>query len=349
MLRNVSTIMAATIKDIAKELGISVSTVSYALNGGPRTVSEDVRLQVLEVAKRLDYRPSRLAKSMVTGKSQTLGIVLPEVGEDALLSPYIHMALNGITNEAGRLNQDLLLFSKQSPGEMTNSLVDGRIDGAIFIAPCVTANTLKQATKIGLPCVAISGSLMDGVPCLNSDNTRGMYDVLDHLYDLGHRRIAHIAGRLDQQDAWDRFYAFRQFHYDRGLPYSEDYVAKGQFMIGGGRDAFRELMQRTVRPTAIACANDEMAIGALLEAYSMGVSVPGDVSITGFDMSPKSATIYPPITTVRQPIEELGTIAVRHLLSLIAGQTVNPNTILPTALVIRESTASLQSTIGLLQ
>jgi LacI family transcriptional regulator len=344
--------MAATIKDIAKELGISVSTVSYALNGGPRTVSDEVKRQVAEVARRLNYRHGRLLRVPTGGRCQTIGVVPPEVGEDALLSPYIHMAMNGICNEAGRLCLDLLLFSMHRPGERENlasSLLDGRIDGAVFIAPCVTANTLKQVSENGLPCTIISGTPIQGIPAVNVDNSTGMREALEHLYERGHRRIGHIAGRLDQKDAWDRFYTYRQFHYDKGLNYSENYVAKGQFLIEGGRHAFRELMSLPSPPTAIACASDDMALGALLEAYDMGVKVPQEVSLTGFDMAPSSANIYPPITTVKQPIEDLGEHAVRQLMALIEGRPTAPETVLPTALVIRESSGSLVSPIGLLQ
>ncbi len=333
--------MAASIKDIARKLNISVSTVSYALNGGPRPVREEIREQVLATARDLGYRPNRVAKSMVTGRSNTIGIVPPEVGDDAFLSPYLHLALNGISNEAGRMHQDILLFTRYRETEheeMLSIILDGRADGVIFIAPYFTAKTVELATALHLPCVTISGAPVEGVTSFSINNEGGMAKVLQHLFDIGHRRIGHIAGRLDMQDALLRLQGYRMFLHEKKLPYRDEFVVKGQFLIEGGRRAMTELMNLPLRPTAVTCANDEMAIGAVLAAYDMGLRVPQDVSIAGFDMSPSSAHIYPPLTTVRQPIGELGQMALRTVIDLIEGRDGPTETIFETDLIVREST-----------
>lgn len=334
--------MATTIKDIAKTLGISVSTVSYALNGGPRSVPAELRARVLETARELNYRPNRVARSMVTGRSNTIGVVPPEVSEDVFLSPYLHLALNGIANEAGARHQDILLFTRCAEtehDEMVSVIVDGRIDGVIFIAPHFSHRTVELATSLHLPCVTVSGAPLEGVLSFSVDNERGMTQALDHVYALGHRDIAHIAGRLDMQDAILRLQAYQAFLRGKHLPYREEWVAMGQFQIDGGRRAMRQLLDLPRRPTAVVCANDEMAIGAMFAALERGLRVPEDLSVVGFDDSPGSTAVYPPLTTVRQPMGDLGRKAVRALLDLIEGREPDYRTILDTELAVRGSTA----------
>lgn len=332
----------STIKDIAKRLNISVSTVSYALNGGPRKVPDEVRKKVLEVAKELQYRPNRVARSMVTGRSGTIGVVPPEVSENVFLSPYLQMALNGVLNEAGRLHQDVLLFTRCSEierDEMASILVDGRVDGVIFIAPHFSEKSLELATSSHAPCVTIAGVPLDGVLTFCVDNESGVALALQHLYELGHRKIAHIAGRLDMQDAIVRLQAYQAFLRSKKLAYREEWVAMGQFSIGGGRKAMNQLLGLSEPPTAVFCANDEMAIGALLGAYDCNKTVPDDISIVGFDNAPGSLNVHPALTTVNQPIAELGAAAVRALRQLIEQQPANENPVMSAELVVRGSTS----------
>ncbi len=334
--------MASTIKDIAKRLDISVSTVSYALNGGPRKVPSSVRAQVLAVAKELDYRPNRVARSMVTGRSDTIGIVPPEVSEDVFLSPYLHLALNGIFNEAGRLHQDVLLFTRCNETdreELTSVLVDGRVDGVIFIAPHFSEKAVEIAMSTRAPCVSISGVPLEGVLSFCVDNEAGVNMALQHLYDLGHRKIAHIAGRLDMQDALVRLQAYQAFLRSKRIPYREEWVGMGQFMIEGGRRAMNALLSLPEPPTAVFCANDEMAIGATLEAYACNRRVPEDISIVGFDNSPGAEHVYPAITTVAQPISDLGAAAVRALRAIVENREPEDTPTLPAELIVRASTA----------
>jgi LacI family transcriptional regulator/LacI family repressor for deo operon, udp, cdd, tsx, nupC, and nupG len=335
-------IMAATIKDIARNLGISVSTVSYALNGGPRSIPAEVKERVLSMAKELNYRPNRAARTMVTGKSDTIGVVPPDVTENVFLSPYLHLALNGLVNEAGRLHQDILLFTRYGETErndITSVLVDGRVDGVIFVAPHFSDKSIELATSLHLPCVSVSGAPLDGMLTFCVNNEAGVNQALEHLYGLGHRRIAHIAGRLDMQDAMLRLQGYQAFLRSKHIPYREEWVGMGQFMIDGGRRAMAALLALPEPPTAVFCANDEMAIGALVEAYSRGWKVPDDISIVGFDMTPGSANVYPALTTVRQPISELSAAAVRALKLLIEGKAPEEDPVFETELVVRASTS----------
>jgi DNA-binding LacI/PurR family transcriptional regulator len=335
--------MAVTIKDIAEKLNISVSTVSYALNGGPRRVPEEVREKVIALARELNYRPNRIARSMITGRSQTIGVVPPEVIEDVFLSPYLHMVLNSIANEAGKLSHDILIYTRYHEterDEMLSILLDGRVDGVVFIAPHYNHKSVEVATSLHMPSVAISGAPLDGVASFSVDNVGGMREAMQHLYDLGHRKIAHIAGRTDMPDANLRLEGYRAFMLEKGLPLRDEWVHFGEFEIEGGHKGAKALMSGRDKPTAITCGNDEMAIGALHECIQMGFSIPGDVSIVGFDMSPASTDAVLPLTTVRQPIKGLSVAAVRSLVKFVEGGDKPVTTILKTELIARATTAA---------
>lgn len=335
--------MAATIKDIARKLNISVSTVSYALNGGPRPVPEEVRRKVLETAKELSYRPNRIARSMITGRSQTIGIVPPEVSENVFLSPYMHQMMNGIVNEAGKSHQDLLVFTRYNKTEceeLMSVLVDGRVDGVIFIAPHFSHKSVELATSTHLPCVAVSGAPLNGIASFTVNNEDGIRQAMQHLYDLGHRKIAHIAGREDMLDSVLRLQAYRQFLTDKGLPLNDNWVRYGEFQIDGGRRALEEFAVMQERPTAIVCSNDEMAIGAILQAHKMGLQVPRDMSIVGFDGTPACENVYPALTSVAQPISDLSTAAVASLMKIIKAGEPQQSQVFNSRLEVRASTSS---------
>ena len=293
----------ATIKDIARQLSISTSTVSYALNGGPRSVPEDVRRKVLELAKELDYRPNRIAKSLVTGFCGVIGIVPPSVDSDVFNSPFVRMTWNAIVNEAELLGQDLLLFTghnRNSPDEAGLEFLDGRIDGVVFIAPRFDAKAIPFLTARGFPLASISSS-EDGSLNYKVDNDGGVRQAMEHLYHLGHRRIAHVSGQLDSPDAFARERAFRsQIEAMRGLEFRPEYVQSGQFTTPGGYEAALRLLEVEPRPTAVFIANDEMAYGFTQALHSRGLSVPEDMSIVGFDDCDFSFAFNPPLTTVRQ-------------------------------------------------
>lgn len=335
--------MAVTIKDIAERLQISVSTVSYALNGGPRNVPAEVRERVLAMARELNYRPNRIARSMITGRCQTIGVVPPEVTADVFLSPYLHAVLNAIANEAGNLSQDILIYTRYHETErddMVSILLDGRVDGVIFIAPHYSHKSIEVAAGLHIPTVAISGTPVEGVASFTVDNVGGMRMAMQHLYDLGHRQIAHIAGRTDMPDAILRMEAYRAFLLEKGLPAREEWIRFGDFTIEGGQSSLRALMDLDSRPTAITCGNDEMAIGALHECLRMGIRVPEEISIIGFDMSPASSQAVLPLSTIRQPIAEMSVAAVQALIGFIENKARPETTILRTELIARATTAA---------
>lgn len=334
--------MPTTLKDIAKKLNISQSTVSYALNGGPRPVPDELKERIVQTARELNYRPNRVARAMVTRRSYTIGVIFPELIDDPFSSIYHQLALNGIANKARLLNQDVLLFTGyngEGDEELISMMADGRIDGAVFIAPYAEQGQLVVNSAQHLPCVIIAGEPPEGVASFSVDNLMGVEQAMQHLYDLGHRRIAHIAGELGMLDGRMRLEAYKEFLARKELPFHEEYVGSGNFMIQGGRVAARKMLALDEPPTAIACADDLMATGVLYAALEAGVKVPDDVSVVGFGMIPGSADTYPPLTTVNHPVTELASCAFSALLKIVNGGEVPETTVLDTELIVRSSTS----------
>lgn len=334
--------MATTIKDIARTLNISVSTVSYALNGGPRSVPTRVREDVKRVARELGYRPNRLARSLITGRTSTIGVIPSNQQADLLLTPYLQTALNGVMNACEDLEQDVLVFTRCDQMEVekiADSLFDGRVDGLIFVAMPPNSKLLELVRQHGIPFATISTAEAEDALQFGCDNLQGVRLAIEHLVSLGHRKIGHISGLQSLMDAQLRLSAFHELVQEFGLELREEWVRCGSFLRHKGERAATEILQLEDRPTALFCANDEMAMGASIAAAKLGLSVPHDVSVVGFDDTPLASAVTPSITTVRQPIAELAMLATHALVSLVKGEEDVSAQSLPNYLVVRSSTA----------
>jgi DNA-binding LacI/PurR family transcriptional regulator len=331
--------MPATIKDIATRLNISSSTVSYALNGGPRTVSDDIVKRVLETAKELDYRPNRLARSLVTRKMGAVGVVFDRSTADLILSPYRQWILNSILNALGAKKIDALITAAVDDDGQPHleGLLDGRVDGHILLSPQQDLTIAAELEQRQIPFVSIGGGPKFPTD-FSVDNSRGIELALDYLANLGHTKIAFVKGLPGLSDAIEREAAFRSRTAERGLAIPSHWVVNGGFTEAGGWEAATALMAHPPIPTAILCANDESAKGVLRALKSRGVRVPEDASIVGFDDLPLSRDLEPTLTTVRQPLETLGHAAVAALLRLIEGEECAPQLFAP-SLIKRESTS----------
>lgn len=334
----------ATIKDIAKRLNISTSTVSYALNGGPRQVPDDVRQKVLAIARELDYLPNRVARSLVTGLCGVIGIVPPSIESDVFNSPFVRMIWNALVNEAEALGQDLLLFAghnRNSPEQSGSEFLDGRIDGIVFIAPSPDNGAIRFLRSRGFPTATIAGG-EEGDLTYKVDNAGGVRQALDHLYALGHRRIAHLSGWASAPDALERERAYVTWVESKddveGRP---EFVQVGNLTVPGGHEAGLRLIDLNPRPTAVFVGNDEMAYGLTQALHSRGLSVPDDLSIVGFDDCDLSFAFNPPLTTVRQPIAAMASAALRSVVASVRLEKAMPATVFPTELVVRASTARI--------
>jgi len=335
--------MAATIKDIARTLKISTSTVSYALNGGPRNVPDDVRQRVIETARSLGYRPNRIARTMVTRRTNTYGVIPTEASINLAVSPYFQLVLNGIMNAAEQRHHDVLIFTgydQKNVEAFADTILDGRVDGLIFLSPPNPNPLYEMVQAAGIPYVVTSGHAPTS-PCLIVDNDQGVRLALEHLYELGHRSVGMVYGKLWMEDGQRRLEAFRSSTASLGMKTCREWEFDGDFTQDGGRLAFPWFKQLVERPTALFCANDEIAAGFVWEANANGMEIPREVSIVGFDNSVISANTSPSITTIEQPLVEIGYSAVEKIVEIVAGRTVESETF-STRLIVRASTSSPQ-------
>lgn len=337
--------MGTTIKDIARELGMSTSTVSYALNGGPRRVPDETRKRVLDAARRLNYRPNRLARSLITQKNHTLAIIPHETFRDGVLTFYLQYVFNGIVNTAEQMHYDVMVMTRSASAEpeaLTLQILDGRVDGAIFILPAGRQDVLTELEKHNLPYAVIAGDGVDTEHVFGVDNAGGVNRALDHLFELGHRRIGHISGRDGHRDAAERELAYREWMEAHNLEVRESWVQKGDFVRPKGFKAALALLdvKPEDRPTAIFAGNDESALGVYDAARRLEIKVPTDLSIVGFDGSPLGEAVYPQLTTLGQPISQIASAATRFLINTIEGVGETFDTRFSPELIVRGSTTS---------
>lgn len=335
--------MATTMKDIANRLNVSLSTVSYALNNGPRNVQPEMKALIEQTAREMDYRPNRAAKIMVTRRSHTIGVVFPELIESPFTSVYHQRVLNGFADTARLLKQDLHLYTSFSGGDtyqFVSMVANGGVDGVVFIAPhAYQSDFIREASK-SIPCVVMSGVAPEGIATFGVDNEQGVHLAMEHLYNLGHRKIGHISGVQSMMDGRIRLDAYKEFLETKGLEVRPEWIGCGDFMIEKGREAARAIMGLDNPPTAFFCADDLMAQGALLAALELGIKVPEELSVAGFGMTPSSANTYPALTTVKHPVEDIASQAFEALVAKINGEPCLPMRDQGTELIIRFSTAS---------
>jgi len=334
-----------TLKDIAQRVGVSVTTVSRAL-GGYEDVAEATREKVLHAAEELGYYPSATARQLQKRRTDTIGFVIPTFGP-RFSDPYFSELLAGIGNEAARHNFDLLV-STRSPDspeeeEAYHRLVDGRrVDGVLVVRTRIEDSRLAYLTQRNFPFVAFGRSQAnEDFPYLDVDGQKGLRDVVQHLIDLGHERIAYVSAPLNLTFATHRLAGYKQALEESGLAYDEDLVIVGYLTEEDGYQAAHRLLSLPNPPTAIAVANDLMALGAMRAAHEHGLNVGHDVAITGFDDIPLATHAHPPLTTVCQPIYDIGRRVCRMLIQVIKGEPLAERHILlePT-LVIRESSGA---------
>lgn len=326
-----------TIRDVAREAGVSVATVSRVLNQSD-SVHEKTRRRVLEVSKALRYTPNIAARTLITSKTSTLGVLLPD-----LHGEFFSEVIRGIDQAAQRQAYHLLVSSshnEKSEIEAALRAMHGRVDGLIVMSPGIDAQTLTGNLPATLPVVLLNcfvdGSSFDS---LNVDNFAGAYAVVRHLTALGHQRIAFIRGSEPNYDAAERLRGYRTAMLDGEGEWSEQLEFLGNFTESAGQRAVSAILQMTPRPTAIFAANDAMAIGALSALRDAGVEVPGEIAVVGFDDIPIARFMHPPLSSVRVEISELGGRAVERLLHAIDMENTHARRqeILPTTLVVRGS------------
>lgn len=325
----------STIKDVARAAGVSVATVSRVQNGSA-LVKETTRRRVGEVAERMGYSPHGAARSLITSRTSTLGVLLPD-----LHGEFFSEVIRGIDQTAQRHGHHVLVSSSHEDRTAVESALRsmrGRVDGLIVMWPEIDPAAVPNLPA-GCPVVLLSAPIgPHGFDVITVANYEGAYAMVCHLLDMGHRRIAIIKGLEGNADAAERLRGYRAALESAGLASAAIEVA-GDFTEGSGFRGATQLLDRQVRPTAIFAANDAMAIGALSALREAGVRVPDEIALAGFDDIPMARYVDPALSTVHVDISALGEHATLRLLAAVREKDKHEHRAetLPTTLVLRRS------------
>lgn len=336
----------ATIYDIAKKTGVSTATVSRVLNGVSHPVSEKTRLAILETAKELNYRPNTIAKSLSKGKTNTVAVLLPSITND-FYTQFVDIIEKGISDDGYSTFLCNTHRDIERETRFVNTLIERRVDGVVFCPTrlkaednAVNLENVRQLCAHGLPIVVI-GSHFEDVSKVYVDTFEGAKTAVRYLISLGHKKIGFIDG-LSAGTSRRRFRGYLSALEENGIKFDESFVCSGDLSFESGAKCTASLLDGA-GPTAILAVNNMMAAGALSEARRRGVSVPGGLSVIGFDDSPLSGLIYPRLTVIRQPLEKIGESVKRLLCAKLDGSKDCETVRLEAELILRDSCSPPQA------
>lgn len=337
-----------TIGDIARRAGVSKTAVSFAFNN-PGRLSQETAKHILAIAEELGYMPNPVARSMNTGRTGTIGVLLPQPMPEIIRNPFLPEFLEGVGEVCARANLSLMLVPPVE-GSMRRAIVNAAVDGFLTLGLEEHKSTMIVLRQRGVPYVTVDSDPHEGVPSVNIDDQGGAHSAMQYVLDQGHREILILAIRSGKMGKYQEYAG--TLHY-RMNGYLEALSARGLSLDGkrvrlaecvsnekGGRDYFQRLWKAKHKPTAIIAMSDIIAIGIMREALEAGLNIPEDLSIVGFDNIPLSAWVNPALTTVSQPLNRKGTLAAEILLSLLEGKSDPTHHVLPTELIIRKSVAT---------
>jgi LacI family transcriptional regulator len=337
--------MAVTLKDIADQLGVSVTTVSRGL-AGYSDVAEDTRQRIQQTAAALGYTPNLTARRLQKQRTDTLGFVMPTFGP-RFSDPFFSEFIAGIGTGAAERDFDLLVstHAPDSEGELlayTRAVKGGWVDGLIVVRTREDDARINLLCEHGFPFVAFGRTNCSiDYPYIDEDGAAGMQQMVQHLVDLGHQRIAFMAPPPGLMFGRYRLQGYREAMAENGLAVDPGWLVRGDMTQKGGAESVELLLRLDPRPTAIICSNDLMAIGAMNRIQQFGLKPGEDVAVGGFDDIPLAAYVSPPLTTLHQPIYEIGRRACAMLLDVLSGRAPPDSHVLLTpSLVVRASSGA---------
>ena len=311
--------MSVTIKDVARSCGLSISTVSKVFNGYP-DISEATRRQVMEAAREIGYKPNALARALKTNRSYNLGVLFVDDNISGLTHPFFAAVLNAFKAEAERYGYDIT-FINHNIGTMEMTYLEHcryrNVDGVCLACVDFFSGEVAELVESGIPCVTIDHSF-EGHPSIISDNLNGIRLLVDRAVALGHRRIAYVHGQRNSRVTENRIDSFLRAMGDHGLPVPEGYLRQGRYDDGENvRTHVQALLKLEDRPTCILMPDDAAYVGALDAVRELGLRVPEDVSLAGYDGVRSAQVVHPRLTTVRQDSDAMGREAAQRLIDHI--------------------------------
>jgi LacI family repressor for deo operon, udp, cdd, tsx, nupC, and nupG len=334
-----------SIKQVAAIAGVSIATVSRCVNN-PTQVKERTRIKVQAAILETGYSPNTIAQSFRRGHTNVIMIVMPSIGD-----PFFTEVMRGIRSVVSEHGYSIIInetnFNTMSAKEVGAIMVSRQADGFILLASIfpfgneVLARAEMRSQPVVIGCETISASLAD-IPSVHIDNVAAAREATDFLISKGHKKIAFISGQTTSLLTKDRESGYRSAMLNAQLPVEEGWVVEGKLSIEGAATACGQLLHHPDRPTAIFCANDEMALGCMHQVRKQGLSVPQDISVMGFDDIRYASVMQPALTTIAQPARLIGERVATRLFKAIetGNQPNNQPVILPHKLVIRESVAA---------
>ncbi|PKL13505.1 MAG: LacI family transcriptional regulator [Spirochaetae bacterium HGW-Spirochaetae-8] len=331
-----------TIDDIARQIGVSKTTVSRVLNNKPY-VDAVTKKKILDLIEETGFTPQKSAINLSVGRTNIIGLLVP-----SLSNPYSLTVIQGVAEKIAQGNYELMLYttglSEVNQKRFLQKISTKNVDGLVVVLPRDSGDLEKQLGSSNLPIVLIDHRGIDThLHSISVTNEKGGFDATEHLVGLGHERIGFITGVLDFGCSRDRLEGYKVSLALHGIAFREELISEGDFTETSGYEATRRLLNLVDRPTAIFCSNDDMAIGAMRAAQEIGLRIPNDLSLVGFDDTVRASMVYPPLTTIKQPLFKMGEMAAVLVKRLIDGETVESvNIVLNTELIVRGSCAKRQ-------
>lgn len=336
----------ATQLDVAKRAGVSFITVSRVINNRPN-VKEETRKKVLEAIEELKYYPNSLGRGLNMNRVNTIGIVSPVTETQTLhATAYYNELMIGIEKYSQEMNYDILISTHDAYSikrDILRLFFERKADGLILLTPDLKSPQIEDIEKMNIPCVIVGDRpLTHDVSFVDSDNRAGMFKATEYAIKKGHKRLAFVQGFENSRNAIDRFAGFIEALRVYNITIPDEWIFQGNFDYDSGRVALARLFspqsKDSQRPTVLICANDLMALGALAESKSLGLKVPNDIALVGFDGIETASIVHPSITTMKQPLIEMGYAAANILFQKIENPAVqNEKQIFPVELLPGES------------
>ncbi len=337
--------MTVTIYDVAREAGVSMATVSRVVNNNPN-VKPQTRKKVFEAIERLGYRPNAVARGLASKKTTTVGVVIPDISN----SIFSEVA-RGIEDIANMYHYNIILCNadkkKEKEIRVVNTLLEKQVDGLLFMGGAITDDHVQAFKTSSVPVVlCATADEKRLIPSVDIDHEKAAYDAVNVLIQNGHKNIAMISGTLqDPANGFARYQGYKKALEDAGIPLREEYVRVGNYRYESGLELTNYFLELPERPTAIFAATDEMAIGAIHTLQDRGLKVPDDVSVISVDNIRMASMVRPQLTTVAQPMYDIGAVAMRLLTKLMNKETKDTaeltQVVLPHEVIHRNSVAHL--------
>lgn len=330
--------MATSIKDVAREAGVSIATVSRVLNDID-VVNEDTKKKVLEAISKLGYRPNIVARSLKTQRTKTVGILVPDIS-----SGFYPEIVRGAEDVANIYDYNVILcnsdFDSEKEKEYLRVLREKMVDGVIYMSSSLQEETLDIINELNLTTVLVeTKDKEESLPSVTIDNAKAAKEVTNYLLNKGLSKIAFAGAKRDNMNAWgDRYIGYEEALKEKGLNVDEDLVYAGGLKVKSGYEAVNHFEDSNKSYDAVVCASDEIAMGVINALREKGKKVPEDVSVVGFNDNMMSSVFYPKITTIKQPSYDMGSVAMRMLIKMLSKRELDESQfVLDYALIERDS------------